>query len=71
MPIYEYRCSEKPEHRFTEVRSMNEEPKLTECLECKKPVIRLFEVRGINFRGDGFYSTDKRMTIEGPDGPIY
>lgn len=71
MPTYEYKCSEKPEHRFTEIRGMNEQPKITECTECKKPVVRLFEVRGINFKGDGFYSTDKRTVIETPMGDVY
>jgi putative FmdB family regulatory protein len=71
MPTYEYKCSEKPEHRFTEIRGMNEAPRITECTECKKPVVRLFEVRGINFKGDGFYSTDKRTVIETPMGDIY
>ena len=71
MPAYSYKCSENPEHRFTEVRGMNEGQRITECTECKKPVVRLFEVRGINFKGDGFYSTDKRTVIETPMGDIY
>lgn len=71
MPTYEYKCSEKPEHRFTEIRGMNEASRITECTECKKPVVRLFEVRGINFKGDGFYSTDKRTVIETPMGEFY
>lgn len=71
MPTYSYKCSEKPEHRFTEVRGMNEEQTITECTHCKKPVIRLYEVRGINFKGDGFYSTDKRTVIETPMGDFY
>jgi putative FmdB family regulatory protein len=64
MPIYEYKCSEKPEHRFTEVRGMNDEPRITECNHCKKPLTRLFEVRGISFKGDGFYSNDKKATLD-------
>jgi putative FmdB family regulatory protein len=64
MPIYEYKCSEKPEHRFTEVRGMDEEPRITQCKDCNKPVVRLFEVRGISFKGDGFYSNDKRASLE-------
>jgi putative FmdB family regulatory protein len=64
MPTYEYKCSEKPEHRFTEIRGMNEDQRITECTECKKPVVRLFEVRGISFKGDGFYSNDKKATID-------
>ena len=64
MPTYEYKCSEKPEHRFTEIRAMNEQPQITECTECKKPVVRLFEVRGISFKGDGFYTNDKKATLD-------
>lgn len=64
MPTYEYRCSEKPEHRFTEIRKMDEQPQITQCAECKKPVVRLFEVRGIAFRGDGFYSNDKSARLD-------
>jgi putative FmdB family regulatory protein len=64
MPTYEYKCSEKPEHRFTEIRGMNEESKITQCSECKKPLVRLFEVRGISFKGDGFYSNDKKAQLE-------
>ena len=64
MPIYEYKCSEKPEHRFTEIRSMDEEPRITKCGDCNKPVVRLFEVRGISFKGDGFYSNDKKAQLE-------
>ena len=43
---------------------MNEDQQITECTECKKPVVRLFEVRGISFRGDGFYSNDKKATLD-------
>lgn len=71
MPTYEYRCSEIPLHRFTEVRGMDEKPTITECDQCKKPLVRLYEVRGINFKGDGFYSTDKRTVIETPMGDYY
>jgi putative FmdB family regulatory protein len=64
MPIYEYKCSEKPEHRFTEIRGMDDQPSITKCTECNKPVVRLFEVRGIRFKGDGFYSNDKNATLD-------
>jgi predicted nucleic acid-binding Zn ribbon protein len=43
---------------------MYEESKMGNCTECKVPVIRLYEVRGISFRGDGFYSNDRKTTIE-------
>ena len=50
---------------------MSEDQKITECDKCKKPVIRLYEVRGISFKGDGFYTTDKRTVIETPSGDFY
>ncbi len=43
---------------------MNEEPTVGNCTECKVPVIRLYEVRGISFKGDGFYSNDKKATLD-------
>jgi putative FmdB family regulatory protein len=70
MPTYSYQCKECSK-TFTEVRSMSEEPKINSCTECKKPVQRLYEVRGVNFRGNGFYSTDKRTVIETPMGDFY
>jgi predicted nucleic acid-binding Zn ribbon protein len=43
---------------------MNESQKVTQCTDCKKPVQRLYEVRGISFKGDGFYSNDKKATLD-------
>jgi putative FmdB family regulatory protein len=71
MPTYEYRCSKNPEHRFTEIRAMNQDQTISKCTECDVPLVRLYEVRGIKFNGDGFYSTDKRMVIETLAGDIY
>lgn len=70
MPTYSYKCNECLEV-YTEVRGMHEEQKIEKCSKCKKPVTRLYEVRGITFRGNGFYSTDKRTVIETPGGDIY
>jgi predicted nucleic acid-binding Zn ribbon protein len=43
---------------------MYEESKVSECTDCKVPVVRLYEVRGVSFRGDGFYSNDKKATLD-------
>jgi predicted nucleic acid-binding Zn ribbon protein len=43
---------------------MNDEPTVSDCTDCKVPVIRLYEVRGISFKGDGFYSNDKKATLD-------
>lgn len=29
------------------------------CLECGEDMLRKFSVRGVNFKGSGFYKTDK------------
>jgi predicted nucleic acid-binding Zn ribbon protein len=50
---------------------MEEAPTIESCEKCNKPVTRLYEVRGIAFKGDGFYTTDKRMVIETPMGDVY
>ncbi len=63
MPIYSYKCN-KCLKVYSETRGMYEESKMSDCTDCKVPVIRLYEVRGISFKGDGFYSNDKKTTIE-------
>ena len=58
MPTYEYKCSEKPEHRFTEIRGMTEEATRTTCVEegCKGKLIRVFGAPPITFKGGGFHA---------------
>lgn len=63
MPIYSYKCN-KCLKVYSETRGMYEDSKMGNCTDCKVPVIRLYEVRGISFKGDGFYSNDKKATIE-------
>lgn len=70
MPTYSYKCPDCFEI-YTEVRGMNDKPKVSQCEMCKKPLLRIYEVRGISFKGDGFYTTDKRTVIETPLGDIY
>lgn len=63
MPVYEYKCT-RCVKTFTEVRGMNEETKLTECLECGYPLMRVFRMNGGPiFRGEGFYSNDKKKPV--------
>lgn len=59
MPTYEYKCSEKPEHQFTEKREMSEEPSRLICAEegCNGRLIRIFGTPSIKFNGTGFNSS--------------
>lgn len=70
MPTYSYKCNQCLEV-YTEVRGMNDKPKVNKCELCKVDLVRVYEVRGISFKGDGFYTTDKRTVIETPTGDIY
>jgi len=56
VPTYEYKCSEKPEHRFTEIREMSEEASRSICAEdgCNGRLIRIFGTPSITFNGSGF-----------------
>jgi putative FmdB family regulatory protein len=58
MPTYEYKCSEKPEHQFTEKREMSAEPSRLTCAEsgCNGRLIRIFGAPPITFKGMGFNS---------------
>jgi putative FmdB family regulatory protein len=61
MPYYDYKCP--AEHRFIEERSMHEtKPAL--CPTCKGEGVRLFVPPLVQFKGDGFYSNDKKTSIE-------
>lgn len=58
MPTYEYKCSEKPEHTFSEKRGMNEEATRSTCAEegCSGRLVRVFGTPPITFKGTGFSS---------------
>lgn len=58
MPTYEYRCTEKPEHTYTEIRGMTESSKLSVCQEdgCEGKLMRVFSAPPVNFKGTGFSS---------------
>lgn len=59
MPTYEYKCSEKPEHKFIEIREMSEEASRSTCAEpgCDGRLIRIFGAPSITFNGTGFNSS--------------
>jgi putative FmdB family regulatory protein len=60
MPVYEYKCS-KCTKTYTEVRSMTQEQLLDLCIECNSPLVRVFRMNGGPiFRGEGFYTNDKK-----------
>lgn len=60
MPYYDFKCPK--EHRFIEQRSM-EETKPALCPTCNQPGIRLYTPPLVKFKGDGFYSNDKKTTL--------
>jgi putative FmdB family regulatory protein len=63
MPIYSYKCK-KCLGVYSEHRGINDNPKLNTCAICKVELVRLYEVRGVSFKGDGFYSNDKKVTLD-------
>lgn len=64
MPTYEYLCKDCNK-QYEEVRGITEAQTLTNCTDCKSVLVRKFGVQSIKFKGDGFYSNDKKITIEG------
>ena len=63
MPTYEYRCV-SCEHQFERFQRMSDEP-VKVCEKCGEPVNRLLFPVAIQFKGNGFYTTDyaRRSTI--------
>jgi putative FmdB family regulatory protein len=55
MPIYEYRCDDG--HTFEVRQRMADDPVET-CVNCERPVRRVFHPVAVHFKGSGFYSTD-------------
>ena len=56
MPTYEYRCV-ACEHQFERFQRMSDEP-IKVCEKCGEPVKRLLFPVAIQFKGNGFYTTD-------------
>ena len=61
MPYYDYRCPK--EHRFIEQRSMHEAESAI-CPTCKQKGTRLYTPPVVTFKGDGFYSNDKKAKLD-------
>jgi putative FmdB family regulatory protein len=63
LPTYEYRCV-SCEHQFERFQRMSDEP-VKVCEKCGEPVRRLLFPVAIQFKGNGFYTTDyaRRSTI--------
>lgn len=57
MPTYCYHCP-NCELEFKAIRAMTD-PEVNTCPECATPSKRDYSIGRINFKGDGFYSTDK------------
>ncbi|MBV7412768.1 FmdB family zinc ribbon protein [Dermabacteraceae bacterium P13115] len=57
MPTYVYACKDC-EHRFEQHQSFSD-PALTVCPECQGTLRKVFNSVGVQFKGSGFYSTDK------------
>jgi putative FmdB family regulatory protein len=56
LPTYEYRCV-SCEHQFERFQRMSDEP-VKICEKCGEPVKRLLFPVAIQFKGNGFYTTD-------------
>jgi putative FmdB family regulatory protein len=61
MPYYDYKCPK--EHRFIEQRSMSEAESAV-CPMCKEKGTRLYTPPLVTFKGDGFYSNDKKPKLD-------
>jgi hypothetical protein len=59
VPTYEYKCEENAEHKYEEVRDINDSQKKTICAvdECGGKLARVFNAPPITFKGSGFSST--------------
>ena len=60
MPTYHYRCK-SCKYEFDEFQSMHDDP-LTICPKCNQAIIRIIQPVGIQFKGSGFYVTDKESS---------
>ncbi|HEX2053380.1 MAG TPA: FmdB family zinc ribbon protein [Actinomycetota bacterium] len=60
MPTYEYRCL-NCENRTEVFQSFKDDP-LTTCEVCGGPLRKVIHPVGIQFKGSGFYSTDRRAS---------
>lgn len=61
MPTYNYKC-QKCEKVYTEIRSIFDDTKLITCEDCNGKLVQVYDV-SVAFKGNGFYSTDQKITI--------
>lgn len=61
MPTYDYKCGSGHEH--TEVRRLTE-PAISRCPECGEELKRVFKTPAVIFKGDGFYTNDKKPKLD-------
>lgn len=65
MPIYEYQCTECG-HQLEAIQRMND-PKLTDCDECKKPSLKKqLTAAAFKLKGTGWYETDFKNSGQKP-----
>lgn len=58
MPTYDFKCPGCND-TGTVIASIREEIPTPVCFKCKQPMIRKFGVGDVQFKGPGFYRTDK------------
>lgn len=59
MPAYEYDCMSCA-IRYVKNRSIVDEDPGYSCDACNKPLVRVYANFDVQFKGNGFYSTDNR-----------
>lgn len=57
MAIYDYKCIN--EHPYSEMRSIKENQKVTECPECGEPLKQVYSVPLMQLKGGGFYRNSR------------
>lgn len=57
MAIYEYIC--KNDHVYEERRSIKEEQKVKNCIECGESLRQRYSPFGIDLKGTGFYRNSR------------
>ena len=57
MPVYDYKCQDCNVTRTITI-SIKHEDFVMKC-DCGKPMVKVFGIGSVSFRGPGFYSTDK------------
>ena len=55
MPTYEFKCKEC----VGVVIETDSREQIPDCPDCNRGMVRVYQLAGIRFLGQGFYSTDK------------